>query len=144
MTSEARIISPPKLSRYLTYSNGVNMHEFGVTQAALEAAIKNAEEAGAVQIAVVHLAIGTVSSIEPESIRLYWNEISKDTLAEGAVLKFRRVPTETACIDCGERYMPGSENACPSCASENVRVLDDEFLALEAIDVEQASTREIA
>jgi len=119
------------------------MHEFGVTQAALEAALERAEEIGAARITDVHLAIGMVSSIEPSSIRLYWSEISEDTLAEGATLHFRRVPTESVCADCGHRVMVEAEiPPCPACGGESVHAVDDEFLGLEAIDIEKRSTED--
>ena len=115
-----------------------DMHEFGVTQAALEAALQRAEETGAVQITDVHFAIGTVSSIEPSSIRLYWAEISEDTIAESASLHFRRIPTECVCADCGNRLMVEEEiPSCPACEGDHIRAVDDEFLGLAAIDVEK-------
>lgn len=114
------------------------MHEFGVTQAALEAALDRAEEVYAAQITDVHLALGTVSSIEPDSIRLYWNEIAEGTIAERAVLHFRCIPTECYCADCRHQFVvEAGLLPCPACRSEQVRAIDDEFLGLEAIDVEK-------
>jgi hydrogenase nickel insertion protein HypA len=115
-----------------------DMHEFGVTQAALEAALQRAEEASAAQITDVHLAIGKVSSIEPSSIRMYWAEISEDTIAERATLHFRRIPTECVCADCGNRLLVEDDiPPCPACEGAHIRAIDDEFLGLEAIDVEK-------
>jgi len=117
------------------------MHELSVTQSALEAALLRA---GTARITDVHLAIGTVSAIEPESIRLYWDEISKGTLAEGAVLHFQRVPTESVCMDCGHRFLIETEvPPCPACQGLHVSAVDDEYLGLAALDVEQ-QPREIA
>jgi hydrogenase nickel incorporation protein HypA/HybF len=116
------------------------MHEFGVTQAALEAALERAEEACAAQITEVHLAIGTVSSIEPNSIRLYWDEIAEGTIAEDATLHFRRVPSECYCADCRHQFVvEAGLLPCAACGSEQVRAIDDEYLGLEAIDVEKLS-----
>ena len=111
------------------------MHELSVTQSALEAALLRA---GAARIKDVHLALGTLSAIEPDSIRLYWDEISKGTLAEGAVLHFQRVPTESVCMDCGHRLMVEAEvPPCPACQGPHLRAVDDEYLGLAALDVEQ-------
>lgn len=120
------------------------MHEFGVTQAALEAALERAEEASAAQITEVHLAIGTVSSIEPNSIRLYWDEIAEGTIAEDAMLHFRRVPSECYCADCRHQFVvEAGLLPCPACGSEQVRAIDDEYLGLEAIDVEKLSSESV-
>jgi hydrogenase nickel incorporation protein HypA/HybF len=120
------------------------MHEFGVTQAALEAALARAEDACAAQITDVHLAIGTVSSIEPNSIRLYWDEIAEDTIAEDAMLHFRRAPSECYCADCRHQFVVEEGLLpCPACGSEQVRAIDDEYLGLEAIDVEKLHTESV-
>jgi hydrogenase nickel incorporation protein HypA/HybF len=112
------------------------MHEFGVTETALETALERAELAGAAQITDVHLTIGSVSSIDPESIRLYWDEIATGTIADRANLHFRRVPTESYCADCEHSFMVEANlHPCPKCGGQQVRAVDDEFLALEAIDI---------
>ncbi len=114
------------------------MHEFGVTQAAFEVALKRAEELGAARITDVHLVLGSVTSIEPSSIRLYWSEISEDSIAEDTALHFRSVPTDCICADCDHRFTVESELLpCPACGSDRVGAVDDEFMALEAIDIEK-------
>lgn len=126
------------LIRYVGILNVSDMHEFGVTQAALEAALQRAEEASVAQISDVHLTIGKVSSIEPSSIRMYWAEISEDTIAERATLHFRRIPTECVCVDCGNHLLVEDDiPPCPACEGAHIRAIDDEFLGLEAIDVEK-------
>jgi len=111
------------------------MHELSVTQSALEAALRRA---GAARITDVHLTLGTLSAIEPDSIRLYWDEISKGTLAEGAVLHFQHVPTESVCLDCGHRFLVEAEvPPCPACQGLLVSAIDDEYLGLAALDVEK-------
>ena len=120
------------------------MHEFGVTQAAFEAALDRAEESSASKITDVHLAIGVVSSIERESIRMYWAEIAQDTIAERAVLHFRSVPVECRCADCSHVFSVESNlYSCPSCGSVQVRAIDDEYLALEAIDIENMAAESV-
>ena len=47
----------------------------------------------------------TVSSIEPNSIRLYWDEIGEGTTAEDAMLHFRCVPSECYCADCRHQFV---------------------------------------
>lgn len=117
------------------------MHEFGVTQAAVEAALERAEQANAASITDVHLVIGTVSSIETDSIRLYWEDIAEDTLAEQAKLHFRCVPTDCYCSECEHAFVVEVDLCpCPRCGGQQVRAVNDEFLALEAIDIESIPT----
>ena len=121
------------------------MHEFGVTQAAFEATLERAEASAASTITDVHLTIGVVSSIEQESILMYWAEIAQGTIAEHAALHFRYVPVECRCTDCGQTFAVESHlYPCPSCGSEQVHAIDDEYLALEAIDIEKMTAESVS
>jgi hydrogenase nickel incorporation protein HypA/HybF len=113
------------------------MHELPITESILEIAIRHAEKARAKRITDIHLVIGQLSSVVDESVSFYWDIISKDTIAEGAELHFRRVQTQMLCLDCNQSYYPGNEDlACPSCHSSKVRVIAGEEFSLEAIEVD--------
>jgi hydrogenase nickel incorporation protein HypA/HybF len=113
------------------------MHELPITESILEIAIRHAEKARAKRITDIHLIIGQLSSVVDESVSFYWDIISKDTIAEGAELHFRRVQTQMLCLDCNHRYHPGNEDlACPSCHSSKVKVIAGEEFSLEAIEVD--------
>jgi hydrogenase nickel incorporation protein HypA/HybF len=63
--------------------------------------------------------------------------ISKDTIAEGAMLHFRRIQALMECQDCGAQYRPGEgQLRCPLCADGNVRVIAGEEFRLESIEVD--------
>jgi hydrogenase nickel incorporation protein HypA/HybF len=113
------------------------MHELPITESILEIAVRHAEKAHAKRITDIYLIIGQLSSIVDESVSFYWDIISKDTIAEGAKLHFRRIQTQMLCLDCNQRYHPGDEDlACPSCHSSMVKVIAGEEFSLEAIEVD--------
>jgi hydrogenase nickel incorporation protein HypA/HybF len=113
------------------------MHELSVTESLLEIALRHAQQAGATRVTGLHLVIGQLSSIVDDSVQFYWDFVSKDTIAEGARLHFRRIPAELACQACGERYAPDGENlACPKCGGTRVRVAAGDEFRLDSIDVE--------
>jgi hydrogenase nickel incorporation protein HypA/HybF len=117
------------------------MHELAVTESVLRIATEHATAAGARRITDVHLVIGQLSSFVDDSIQFYWDIISSGTLAEGAVLHFRRVPAELQCLACGNRYqLRGGDLACPQCGGTQMKVLAGEEFNLEAIDVEGEET----
>jgi len=64
------------------------MHELGITRRILEVALDRAAEAHATRITCVHLEIGEASDMAPESISLYWPEVTRGTVAAGAKLMF--------------------------------------------------------
>jgi len=113
------------------------MHELYATQAILEKALQKAVEQGASKITDLHLAVGEISTYVDDSIQFYWDEISKDTIAEGARLHFRRVGAEMQCMACFTKYHPtDGEILCPSCGATGAKILAGEEFYLEALDVE--------
>ena len=113
------------------------MHELSITERILEIALKHGKRSGATRITELFLVIGELSSVVDDSVQFYWDLISQDTIAYGARLHFRRIPTEFRCQECGKEYAPAEDQfACPACASRHVRVLAGEEFFLEAIDIE--------
>ena len=114
-----------------------SMHERAVTESLLEIALRHAQQAGATRITGLYLVIGQLSSFIDESVQFYWDILSEDTIAERAMLHFRRIPVEMACLDCQSRYSPSDKDfTCPQCSSSRVKVIAGEEFLLEAIDVE--------
>lgn len=113
------------------------MHELPVTQSLLQIALEHAEKAGAKQVTALNIVIGELSSMVDDSIQFYWEVIAKDTIAEKAVLNFRRIPAELQCMTCFEKYHPtDKELVCPQCGGVGAKIIAGEEFFLEAIDVE--------
>ncbi len=116
----------------------LKMHELPVTESILKIALQHAAMAGAPRITNLYIVAGQLASIVDDSVQFYWDIISKDTIAEGAQLHFRRIPAEFLCLNCEQRYAPTpDELACPQCGSVRVKVVAGEEFYLEAIDVEE-------
>jgi len=114
------------------------MHELAVTESLLEIALRHAQAQNARHITDLYLVLGQWSSIVDDSVQFYWDIISEETIARGAILHFRRVPVVLTCQDCGEEYHPSSDEfICPSCGGTHVRIKTGEEFHLEAIDVEE-------
>jgi hydrogenase nickel incorporation protein HypA/HybF len=109
------------------------MHELAVTENLIDIAVKHAKGQ---RITDLFLVIGQLSSIVDDSVQFYWDTISQGTIAEGAKLHFRRIPTEFQCRDCQFRYAPAKDDfACPNCGSQRVLVVAGEEFFIEAIEV---------
>lgn len=119
------------------------MHELSVTQSLLELALRHAEQRRAARVTQLHLVIGDLSSIIDDSVQFYWDIISRGTIAEGAVLHFKRVRTRMRCRACDVEYEPERGTlACPVCASTQVQVIAGEEFYLDAIDIEVEANTE--
>ena len=113
------------------------MHELSITESLLEITLRHASNANANKITDLYLVIGQLSSIVDDSVQFYWDIIAKDTPAEGAILHFKRTPTEILCLDCSQQYKPADNNmACPNCESISVKIITGEEFFLEAINIE--------
>lgn len=113
------------------------MHELPVTQSILKIALDHAEKADAKKVLGLNIVMGELATMVDDSIQFYWEIIARDTIAENAVLRFRRVPAELQCLSCAEKYRPvDGELICPKCSNIGAKIIaGDEFL-LESIDVE--------
>lgn len=113
------------------------MHELPVTESILEIAIRHARQANAKRITNLYLVIGQLASIVDDSVQFYWDIISKETIAEGATLHFKRKPATLTCLECNHQYTPGEDGfSCPNCMSDKVKVVSGDEFFMEAIDVE--------
>ena len=114
------------------------MHELPITESILEIALRHAQAANASHITNIYLVIGQLASVVDESVQFYWDIVARGTLAEGATLHFRRIPTTLNCSQCEHQYQPsGSDFACPLCDCTRFTVVSGQEFYVEAIDVEK-------
>ena len=114
------------------------MHELAVTQHILDIALEHAQQAGAQRIMAIYLVIGDIASIVDDSVQLYFDYLTPETMAEGAKLVFRRIPARYRCRACGHEYTPehGWAWQCPVCQEWGGEVLQGQEFSVESIEVE--------
>ncbi len=76
------------------------MHELSVTKSILDILLKHAASNDVSRIINVHLKIGEMSDLEGEWIQHYFDYLSKGTVAQGAVIKIKKVPVQFICDKC--------------------------------------------
>lgn len=113
------------------------MHELSVTQSILDISLRHASTEGAKRITDIYLVIGQLSSIVDDSVQFYWDIIAKGTIAEGAILHFKRTPAQLTCLDCQYIYLLEDGNfGCPSCQGTSAKILSGDEFYIEAINIE--------
>jgi hydrogenase nickel incorporation protein HypA/HybF len=112
------------------------MHELPVTQSILDVALTHARQAGAQRVLGVNLVLSAASHESEDSLRFYWEMLSADTLAHGALLHFRHVPVELSCLECNTVFSAETAEACPACLSPRIILHSGDDLRVESIDVE--------
>lgn len=105
--------------------------------------METAQQNRARRITAINLIIGDLGSIVDDSIQFYFDILSRDTLAEGAKLNFRREPATATCLDCGHQFtvsiplMP----VCPACDSVRLQVIGGREFYVESIEVDDEDSR---
>lgn len=113
------------------------MHELGVTQGIVDMAIARAREAGAKKVLDITLVIGEASSIIDDCVQFCFDFVSRETMAEGARLRFERVPLTMKCRRCGSLFSPRKEAwTCPQCKEWDAEIVKGTEFYMESIEVE--------
>jgi hydrogenase nickel incorporation protein HypA/HybF len=68
-----------------------------VTQGILNMALQAAEGH---RFTDIYVQVGCMAAVVPISVEIFFDYLSKDTLAEGARLHFETLSVEMACLDC--------------------------------------------
>ena len=113
------------------------MHELAITQSIIDIVVRHAEQAQARRVLRINLVVGDLSSIVDDSVQFYFDYLSKDTLAEGAVLAFERRPVSLVCGECAYRWQPPTADwTCPRCKQAQARVAEGREFYVNSIEVE--------
>ena len=114
------------------------MHELPVTQGILDVAIKAAQANKAARITAIHLVVGELSSIVDDSVQFYFDLLSRDTIAAGAILNITRRAAAATCLDCQYLFDVHAPlaTACPQCGGLRLRVAGGREFYVDSIDVD--------
>lgn len=93
------------------------MHELGIAEAGLRAALEEMERQGANRILSLTLRIGELAAVDPESLRFAFAAITPGTPAEGATLLIEAVPGLAWCAPCSDNFPTEGIGffTCPRC-----------------------------
>ena len=113
------------------------MHELAITQSILDISQKAAEEHGAKRVKSVRIMLGEYSGVVPQCIQYYFDVISRDTIAAGAVLDIRRLPVVVHCNACGrESQIDRLHVSCPLCGGIDLKLIQGREFYIESLEVE--------
>lgn len=96
------------------------MHELPVIDSILNIVLKHAAINQARQIISITLQVGAMSDLEDEWMQRYFDQLSKGTVAESAVLKISRIPVVVTCQSCEHEFevsLSERDIVCPQCGS---------------------------
>jgi len=113
------------------------MHEYSVTMGLIKMVVDEGEKVNATKIEEIRLVIGDLSTILDDSVQMYFDILSKGTLAEGAKLIFKRIPAQFVCTSCGNIYnKPKIGFDCPVCGELGRPTGVGKEFYIESIEIE--------
>ncbi len=114
------------------------MHELPVTESIIKIAVDTARQANASRITSINLVIGDLTSYVDDSIQFYFDFLSENTPAQGAMLHFRREPAQAICQSCHHQFAvtPPLSPCCPACQGYALQVSGGKEFYIESIEVE--------
>jgi len=115
------------------------MHELAVTESILSIVIKHAAKNQVKKVLSIGLKIGELTDLVDEWIQHYFDYLSKDTIAEGAMLNIERSPVVFQCADCNKAFPVSLKESgkivCSHCNSTGVTLVSGREFFIKHIEV---------
>lgn len=127
-----------KIIKYL-FRNPPLVHELPITKSILDVVLKHATINAAKKVVTITLSIGVLSDLEPAFIQKYFDRISKNTVAEGALLKINKIPLILLCTSCAwsfEQDYLSETFTCPECGeNESFKIITGKGYYIQDMEV---------
>ncbi|MBA3743647.1 hydrogenase maturation nickel metallochaperone HypA [Sporichthya sp.] len=109
------------------------MHELSLCGAIADIA---ARRAGDRAVEVIHLEIGQLRQVVPDSLTFCWSMLTASTALDGSVLDVERVAARLSCRACAAEFglTDSFTFACAACGGLDVAVLAGEEFVVTALE----------
>ena len=113
------------------------MHELSLCGAIADIASRRA---GSRRVAAVHVRIGQLRQVVPDTLIYCWTLVVADTDLDGAVLEVEAIDARLRCRDCSAEFglVPLTVLTCSRCGARDAEVLAGEELDVTALDLVEA------
>ena len=113
------------------------MHEMSIAQSLMEIIREEMGKHDAKVLKSVHLQIGQLSAIVPESLSFCFQVMVEGTEMEGAKLVMDIIPLRGRCPECRKEFeIEDYHFACPTCGSARIETIAGQDLAVVDMEVE--------
>ena len=115
------------------------MHELSIMSSILDIVLEYANSNSAKKVAQINLEVGELSDLIPQWMQSYFEFVSKDTIAEKAMLSIDHVPATLRCRSCNKEFTVTKEDwrvSCPHCNSQDIEILSGREFKVVSIEIE--------
>ena len=111
------------------------MHDYHKALEMVAFAKEKANGLGKDKITKITVAIGESSGYSPESVCMYFKDVSKGTVCENAEVEIRSVPSMLECPSCKEVFPRKlMRYDCPKCGEEGVPSMIGSEVTIESVE----------
>jgi len=115
----------------------IKVHEYHIVEGVVKQILEKAKNSNAKRITCVTLILGELSGLQEESIRVYFENFSKDNILEGARLILKPVKSKLKCKDCGIIFEHKKSNFnCPKCSGLGILTSSGKEFYIDNIEIE--------
>lgn len=110
------------------------MHELSLCGAIAEIASRRAGER---TVEVIHVRIGQLRQVVPDTLQFCWTLVVADTDLDGSILEIERVAASLRCRACETEFGMGDgiTHFCPACGGLDAEVVAGEEFFVTALDL---------
>lgn len=114
------------------------MHELGIAESGLTAALQEMERHGASRILSLTLRIGDLAAVDPEAMRFAFESVILATPAAGASLTIEHVAAVAWCHHCSKAFTTntGVFFECPDCGNYSGDLRNGREIELARLELE--------
>lgn len=112
------------------------MHEYSITTSIIDILEDTGRKNSLERIKKVSFELNPISSIEPESIRFYYEYLTRDNdLLKNAELVFEKININMKCISCDHKFTKKEfKLVCPECGSTNISVPEADDIKIISVE----------
>lgn len=112
------------------------MHELAICQSLMGELAQIAAQHPDKRIAVVHLAVGPLSGVEPELLADAFPIASAGSAAADATLRVQDSPIRVHCDECGrDSDVRSNRLSCPHCGNWRTTLISGDELILQRVEL---------
>ena len=113
------------------------MHDHHKAKEMVTFAEEKAIEAKKSKVTKITVTVGESSGYSPESLRMYFDEVSQGTVCENAQILIHTPPAMLECPKCGEIFSRKILHySCPKCGEEGIPSKTGSEVVFESIETE--------
>jgi hydrogenase nickel incorporation protein HypA/HybF len=113
------------------------MHEQGIAQEMVSAALRYGAENRAQRITQMRIELSQTAHESESSLLLYLEHLARGTMAQDAEFEILRVPVPARCRNCEYKIEPSEfDEVCPRCGSLKIETCTAQEIRLTSIEIE--------